>query len=197
MTPLTLTSLHPIGRPELRSQGPPTEVKSGKSGKWHFWGQKMPFGGSPLEPFKWGFGAFNSLPQYQILAKGGNLNAPKTPFKWFQGGPPKRHFLTPKMSFSRFSTFDLCRGTLGSQAQNYLCSNCLWHILGSDKLKVHMEILKTHIFMLVSPASRKATWTFLVQKSQIGQECQALPTFLGVNFGGESIWGLKPWRSKT
>ena len=35
--------------------------------------------------------------------------------KWFQGEPPKRHFLAPKMSFSRFSSFDLCRGTLGSQ----------------------------------------------------------------------------------
>ena len=32
----------------LRSQGPPTEVKIGKSGKWHFWGQKMPFWGVPF-----------------------------------------------------------------------------------------------------------------------------------------------------
>ena len=29
--------------------------------------------------------------------------------------PQKGIFLTPKMSFSRFSHFDLCRGTLGSQ----------------------------------------------------------------------------------
>ena len=36
----------------LRSQGPPTEVKIGKSGKWHSWGQKMPFWGSPFKPFK-------------------------------------------------------------------------------------------------------------------------------------------------
>ena len=31
--------------------------------------------------------------------EGGELNAPKGPFKWFQGGPPKkekRHFLTPQ-----------------------------------------------------------------------------------------------------
>ena len=46
----------------------------------------------------------------------------KSPFKWFQEGPPKRHFLTPKMSFSWFSNFDPCRGsrslgTLGSQKQ--------------------------------------------------------------------------------
>ena len=27
-----------------------------------------------------------------------------------KGDPQKRHFLTPKMSFSRFSNFDLCRG---------------------------------------------------------------------------------------
>ena len=39
----------------------------------------------------------------------------KVHFKCFQGGPQKKHFLTPKMSFPRFSNFDLCRGTLGSQ----------------------------------------------------------------------------------
>ena len=32
--------------------------------------------------------------------------------------PQKRHFLTPEMSFSRFSNFDLCRGTLGSQPKH-------------------------------------------------------------------------------
>ena len=39
----------------LRCPGPPTEVKNGKSGKMTFWGQKMPFLGSFLEPFKWAF----------------------------------------------------------------------------------------------------------------------------------------------
>ena len=103
----------------LRSQGPPTEVKIGKSGKWHFWGQKMSFWGSPLEPFKWGlFGAFNSSLNSKSLLREG-IKCPKSPFKWFQGGPPKRHVLTPKMSFSRFSNFDLCRGTLGSQSYGF------------------------------------------------------------------------------
>ena len=36
-----------------------------------------------------------------------------------KGDPPKRHFSTPKMSFSRFSSFDLCalraKGTLISE----------------------------------------------------------------------------------
>ena len=40
---------------KLRSQGPLTKVKIGKSGKSHFWGQKMPFWGSLLEPFKFAF----------------------------------------------------------------------------------------------------------------------------------------------
>ena len=97
--------------------GSPYRGQNGKIGKMTFLGsKKCLFWGSPLEPFKWGFWAFHSLPQYQILVKGRELNAPKTPFKWFQGEPPtKAFFLTPKMSFSRFSHFDLCRRTLGSQ----------------------------------------------------------------------------------
>ena len=42
-------------------------------------------------------------------------------------GTPKRHLFTPKMSFSRFSNFDLCRGSLGSQLfENTKASKAAW-----------------------------------------------------------------------
>ena len=54
-------------------QGPPTEVKIGKSGKRHFCGRKMPFlGGPSWNHLNGRFGTFNSLPQQEILVKGGN-----------------------------------------------------------------------------------------------------------------------------
>ena len=37
---------------------------------------------------------------------------PKAHLNGSEGDPQKGIFLTPKMSFSRFSNFDLCRGTL-------------------------------------------------------------------------------------
>ena len=47
--------------------------------------------------------------------------------------PPKRHFLTPKMSFSRFSNFDLCRGTLGSQGLYPRSRKCKENISSKTK----------------------------------------------------------------
>ena len=80
--------------------------------------KKCLFGGPPWNHLMGFLGhLLPSLGKDLVLREG--VECPKSPFKWFQGGPPKRHFLTPKMSFSRFSNFDLCRGTLGSQCVSW------------------------------------------------------------------------------
>ena len=52
------------------------------------------------------------------MAQKAHLNGSK-------GTPKKAFFETPKMSFSRFSNFDLCWGTLGLQKVLWkFCGNC-------------------------------------------------------------------------
>ena len=46
----------------------------------------------------------------------GNKMPQKAHLSGSKGDTPKRHILTPNMSFSRFSNFGLCTGTLGSQS---------------------------------------------------------------------------------
>ena len=61
-------------------------------------------------------GAFNSRPQQGFSIEG----AKKMPQKAHLNGSNRElQFGSQKMSFSRFPTFDLCRGTLGSQGQSY------------------------------------------------------------------------------
>ena len=87
----------------LRSQGPPTEVKIGKSGKWQVWGQKSAIlGGPSWNHLNGRFGAFNSNPSLNkdlVLREGikwektAHLNGSKR-------DPPKWHFFDPKLVIS-------------------------------------------------------------------------------------------------
>ena len=95
--------------------GSPYRGQNWRIGKLTFLGSKDAFfGGPPWNHLNWLFGAFYFLPQYKILFQG-EKNAPKAHLNGSKKDLQKRNFSTPKLSFSRFSNFDLCRGTLGSQ----------------------------------------------------------------------------------
>ena len=85
-------------------------------------GSKNAFVGVPLATIQMGFlrhltASLNTKNPY--LER--ELNAPKSPFKWLHVGPPKRDFLTPKMSFPAFPILTSVGGPLDRNARNCSC----------------------------------------------------------------------------
>ena len=100
--------------PSLTIPGSPYRGQNWKIWKMKIWGSKNALFGVPLRTIYMGFLGHLIAPLNMDLVLREAIQCPKSPFKWFQE-EPERAFLTPKMSFSRFSNFDLCRGNRGSQ----------------------------------------------------------------------------------
>ena len=83
----------------------------GESGKWHFWGQKCLLGGRSWNHLNGLFGHWiPSLNTKSLLREG--IKCPKSPFKWFQERPPKRHFWPQTCHFPDFPILTSVGGPL-------------------------------------------------------------------------------------
>ena len=81
--------------------------------------------------------------------------------------PQRRHFLTPKMSFSRFSHFDLCRGALGSQdmfmgGQQTLLLSCK-----SRLCRIHVHLLTIFKTLRMHPLLCHILLTLMLQLATV------------------------------